>query len=101
MKNLTSNQLFAMFGQFNKADAYCIKVLSAVCYCVSFLIFIQVLGFDCEWVNSNGFSHPVSLVQFASVSGTCVLVQLQILALSGIPKTLRSLLSDKRFIVAC
>lgn len=98
-KNCTSDQLFAMFGQFNKADTYCIKVLPAVC-CVSFLFFIQALGFDCEWVNSNGCSRPVSLVQFASVSGTCVLVQLQILALGGIPKTLKSLLSDRRFIMA-
>ncbi|NXP47869.1 EXD2 protein, partial [Heliornis fulica] len=57
---------------------------------------LPVLGIDCEWVSLEGRANPVSLLQVASSSGLCVLVQLPRLVASGqsIPKTLLDIMAD-------
>ena len=61
------------------------------------LIFVKVLGFDCEWANYiAGASRPVSLIQLATLSGLCVLVRVHLL--SHVPDSLRNLLADRRFV---
>ncbi|XP_049626332.1 exonuclease 3'-5' domain-containing protein 2 [Suncus etruscus] len=55
-----------------------------------------VLGIDCEWVNLEGKTSPLSLLQMASPSGFCVLVRLPKMVCGGktLPKTLLDMLAD-------
>ena len=34
---------------------------------------IPIIGFDCEWVNLNGNTQQVSLIQLATCKGICAL----------------------------
>jgi ribonuclease D len=56
---------------------------------------LQVLGIDCEWVPLTNAKRPVSLLQLATPSGVCILIQL--LQLEEIPDTLKDLLADKKY----
>jgi len=53
---------------------------------------IPIVGFDCEWVNFNGKTKPVAMIQLASYRGVCALVR--VCCMSTIPPTLRDILSD-------
>lgn len=46
-----------------------------------------MLGFDCEWVTTNGHKHPVGLLQLATHRGFCALIRL--CRLRRIPAELR------------
>ncbi|XP_059809844.1 exonuclease 3'-5' domain-containing protein 2 isoform X1 [Hypanus sabinus] len=55
-----------------------------------------VIGIDCEWVSMKGKANPVSLLQIASYSGSCLLIRMpqMIRNSSLLPKTLLRVLGD-------
>ncbi|XP_068948260.1 exonuclease 3'-5' domain-containing protein 2-like isoform X3 [Petaurus breviceps papuanus] len=59
-----------------------------------------VLGIDCEWVNVEGKASPVSLLQMASPTGRCILLQLPklICGKAALPQTLLDILEDSRIL---
>lgn len=57
---------------------------------------IPILGFDCEWVNFNGNTQPIALIQLASHQGICALVR--VCCLSTLPETLKNILSNPKIL---
>ena len=47
---------------------------------------VPIVGFDCEWVNFNGKTKPVALIQLSSYQGVCALIR--VCCMSSIPVTL-------------
>ncbi|KAB7496811.1 Exonuclease 3'-5' domain-containing protein 2 [Armadillidium nasatum] len=58
---------------------------------------VNILGFDCEWVHTNGKRKPVALMQLATYSGYCVLIRLNCLQ-GDLPSTLQDILKDRKII---
>ena len=60
-------------------------------------LFLQVLGFDLEWVSltpdGGSCMNPVSLMQLATHTGLCVLVRLHLLP--EIPAGIKAMLRDR------
>lgn len=36
---------------------------------------VPILGFDCEWVSTNGKAEPIALIQLSSYRGECALIR--------------------------
>ncbi|XP_072121480.1 exonuclease 3'-5' domain-containing protein 2 isoform X2 [Mobula birostris] len=55
-----------------------------------------VIGIDCEWVSVKGKANPVSLLQIASYSGSCLLIRMPQMTRNSslLPKTLLHVLGD-------
>ncbi|XP_072896401.1 exonuclease 3'-5' domain-containing protein 2 isoform X2 [Hemitrygon akajei] len=55
-----------------------------------------VIGIDCEWVSVKGKANPVSLLQIASYSGSCLLIRMPQMTRNSslLPKTLLRVLGD-------
>uniref|UniRef100_A0A2M4BE22 Exonuclease 3'-5' domain-containing protein 2 n=1 Tax=Anopheles marajoara TaxID=58244 RepID=A0A2M4BE22_9DIPT len=56
----------------------------------------KVLGFDCEWVSTQGKRRPVALFQLASHRGLCALIRLCMI--NKLPQELYDLLNDDNII---
>ena len=86
-------------GDFNEAEAslfaaYLVRLFPLLLF---FSWWLQVLGFDCEWVSEPSdvtSTHRVSLIQLATVSNLCILIRIH--QLDSFPDSLRSLLADRR-----